>query len=163
MTTEFVADPGDFPRVFALTFNKGDAAALVDGYDEDALLDLGGDQRACGHDAIRAALANFLAPGLPMVATPGRVSVADNLAVVTFDWSIDGAAPDGAPVKLGGSAIDVLRRNVDGHWRQLIDRPFGVTTPAEFPRLPRSTNLIPLETQNDQDRAHHRRRDRLRP
>jgi uncharacterized protein (TIGR02246 family) len=129
MPPELTTDPAEFPLVFARNFNSGDAASLVDGYAEDALLDLGGDQRAHGRDAIRAALANFLAPGLPIVVKPGRVSVTGNLAVVTFDWSIDGAAPDGVPVKLDGSAIDVLRRDADGHWRQLIDLPFGGTTP----------------------------------
>jgi ketosteroid isomerase-like protein len=124
-----MTDPADFPNVFARNFNTGDASVLLGGYAEDALLDLGADQRAYGHDAIRAVLANFLAPGLPIVITPGRVSVTGNLAVVTFDWSIEGAALDGAPIQLGGGAIDVLRRDADGHWRQLIDLPFGVTTP----------------------------------
>jgi hypothetical protein len=93
MTTELTTDPGDFSHVFARNFNTGDAAALVGGFAEDAFLDPGGDQRAFGQDAICAIPADFLAPGLPIVVIPGRVPVAGNLAVVTFDWSIGRHCP----------------------------------------------------------------------
>jgi pimeloyl-ACP methyl ester carboxylesterase len=82
-------------------------------------------------DQNRNALRGFLAPETTFFQyTHG---VADTSLVSpdgrTFDWSINGTAHDGAPVRLAGGAIDVLRRDADGHWRQLIDLPFGVTTP----------------------------------
>jgi len=47
---------------------------------------------------------------------------------VLFDWGIEGNAPDGTSVNMGGTAIDLLRRDADGVWRQLVDLPFGAAT-----------------------------------
>jgi ketosteroid isomerase-like protein len=54
-----------------------------------------------------------------------HVFVADDIAQIVVDWSIDGAGPDGEPVRLGGSACDIVRRGPDGRWRYLIDNNQG--------------------------------------
>ena len=42
--------------------------------------------------------------------------VADDIAQIVLDWSIDGTGPDGKHVHLGGSASDIVRRGEDGLW-----------------------------------------------
>jgi len=128
--TTLLTNPADFAQVFKARFDARQLDALVVGYAEDAALDLGGGNVFRGHDAIRLALQNFLAPGLPIEVTPRRTLVSGDHAVVLFDWSIKGAAPDGTPVEMGGGAVDALRKEADGEWRQILDLPFGHATPA---------------------------------
>ena len=129
MTTERTLNPEAFPEVFERRFNARDIGPLISGYAPDAVLDLGAGQRASGHREIRGVLEGFLASGLPIKTTPRHATVNGDLAVVTFDWNIKGASPDGQPIDIGGAAVDVLRRDPDGEWRQIIDMPFGVATP----------------------------------
>src|SRR5208337_1371572 len=129
MTTRPLATkPEEFAATFAATFNRGSHDEVVAGYTEDAVLNLGGGNVQRGHSEIRAALANFLAPRLPMQVTPRTHSVSGDTALVMFDWVIDGIAPDGQKVLMQGSAVDVLRRGQDGYWRQFFDCPFGSAT-----------------------------------
>ncbi|GIJ45547.1 hypothetical protein Val02_24330 [Virgisporangium aliadipatigenens] len=43
-----------------------------------------------------------------------------------MEWALRGSGPRG-PVDLSGTATDVARRGPDGHWRYLIDNPFGTS------------------------------------
>ncbi|MGW7439121.1 YybH family protein [Streptomyces sp. NPDC054849] len=54
---------------------------------------------------------------------------AGDIALLIVDWSIEGTGPDGAAVRLAGTATDVARRGPDGLWRYVVDNPFG-TSPA---------------------------------
>jgi ketosteroid isomerase-like protein len=129
MVTQLATEPATFARAFADNFNAGNLDRVVSFYATDAVLDLGGGNLLVGHNAIRAALANFLAPRLPIAVEPRTVTVSGDTAIVTFDWAIKGSDPDGNPVAMAGRAVDVLRRDPDG-WRQLIDLPFGAETQA---------------------------------
>src|SRR5215467_4694954 len=66
-----------------------------------------------------------LSLGLPLEAKARHVFVADDIAQIVLDWSIDGTGPDGKHVHLGGSASDIVRRGADGLWRYLIDNSLG--------------------------------------
>ncbi len=123
-----LTDPSAFPHVFKARFDARQIDALVDGYATDAVLDLGGGTKFRGRDSIRPAIENLPAPGLPIQITPRHTQMIGNHAVVLFDWSIKGTAPDGKSVEMGGSAVDVLRQEADGEWRQILDLPFGHAT-----------------------------------
>lgn len=125
---KYASSPEDFPLTFKSNFDSGDVEALVFGYSDDAVLDLGGGQRAYGREAIRSVLQSFLAPGLPIEVMPRRTTTTGSLSIVTFDWSIIGRAADGSAIEMTGSAIDILRQEGDV-WLQLIDLPFGSNTP----------------------------------
>lgn len=120
--------PKQFAEVFKANFDAKLLDAIVEGYAENAVLDLGGDDVFIGRDQIRVALAAFLAPALPISVTPRRTLVTGDDAVVLFDWSIEGQAIDGSSVSMRGAAVDVLRREADGVWRQILDLPFGHAT-----------------------------------
>lgn len=121
----------EWPGVFERNFNRADLTALLASYTEDAVLDVGGANVMRGREAIRQGLENFLAPKLPISVRYKRIVESGDMAVVFFNWSIAGKAPDGADVKLGGDGVDVLRRGKDGYWRQYLDTPFGSSTPTE--------------------------------
>ena len=117
-----------FATTFAATFNRRNLDEIVAGYTHDAVLNLGGGAMMRGHSEIRTALADFLAPGLPMTVTPGAHTSSGDTALAMFDWVIEGRAPDGQQILMQGSAVDVLARGEDGYWRQLLDCPFGPAT-----------------------------------
>ena len=49
-----------------------------------------------------------------------------DLAVAYGEWSLTGGAdPDGNPVNLEGRATDVMRKQSDGSWRDVIDDPYS--------------------------------------
>jgi len=77
------------------------------------------------HAEIAARFEQDLKLGLPLKATVRHVFVADDIAQIVVDWSIDGTGPDGKHVHLGGSACDIVRRGPDGRWRYIIDNNQG--------------------------------------
>jgi ketosteroid isomerase-like protein len=77
------------------------------------------------HAEIAAELERDLKLGLPLKAKARHVFVADDIAQLVVDWSIDGTGPDGKHVHVGGSAADILRRGADGLWRYIIDNNQG--------------------------------------
>ena len=127
-STRLTTDPGDFATTFSDTFNRRNLDEIVAGYTPDAVLNLGGGIVLRGHSEIRVALADFLAPGLPMTVTPGAYAFSGDTALAMFDWVIEGPGPDGRQILMRGSAVDVLARGDDGYWRQLLDCPFGSGT-----------------------------------
>ncbi len=130
MSQRSTRDPAEFPNVFKANFDAQLIDVLVGGYADDGVLDLGGGNVFRGRDQIRLAIANFLAPRLPISVALRKTLVTGDHAVVLFDWSIRGEAPDGSSVEMGGAAVDVLRRHNDGVWRQILDLPFGHATPT---------------------------------
>ena len=55
--------------------------------------------------------------------TPVQVLRADDIALVVNDWTMTGTGPDGSPVRQGGRSADVVRRQTDGTWLVLVDKP----------------------------------------
>lgn len=76
------------------------------------------------HTEIAAELERDLSLSLPLEAKTRHVFVADDIAQIVLDWSIDGTGPDGK-VHLRGSASDTVRRGTDGLWRYLIANNLG--------------------------------------
>jgi uncharacterized protein (TIGR02246 family) len=76
-----------------------------------------------GHDAIRAALAAMLALSPTLESVVAEVHTAGDTALVIVDWTMRGAGPDGATIDKAGRSADVLRRQLDGTWRVLVDHP----------------------------------------
>jgi ketosteroid isomerase-like protein len=81
---------------------------------------------AGGRDAIRQALAGFLALRQKFSMHVTKVVAAgDDLAVVYNDWTLDGRGPNQEPITMSGKAIEVVRRQRDGTWLFVVDDPFA--------------------------------------
>lgn len=78
-----------------------------------------------GRDAIREALAQFIALRPSLTGEVEKVLEAGDVALVTNRWTLRGTGPDGAPLEMGGVSADVMRRQRDGTWRILVDDPWG--------------------------------------
>ena len=76
---------------------------------------------SCAGDAIRRRSPLALWPR--MVARVVQVLEADDVALVVNEWNLTGIAPDGSEVHQGGRSADVVRRQPDGSWLVLVDKP----------------------------------------
>ncbi|GAA0731139.1 DUF4440 domain-containing protein [Dactylosporangium roseum] len=117
-------DASQHPWTFARAFNTGDAAVVEQVYEPGGVFVAAPGQPVAGA-ARAAANQRFLDLGLPIDVRPRHVYVADDIALLIVDWTIDGQGADGQHVHLQGTATDVARRGPDGCWRYVIDNPFG--------------------------------------
>jgi ketosteroid isomerase-like protein len=106
-------------------FNSGQVSAMMALHDPESVFVENDGRTMTDRAAIAARLERDLKLGLPLAANVRHVFVADDIAQIVVDWSIDGAGPDGAEVHLRGSACDIARRGPDGFWRYLIDNNQG--------------------------------------
>jgi ketosteroid isomerase-like protein len=123
--TELARHPEDVPAVFAERFNGGDLRGVSAVYEAGAVFVPEPGTAVTGEDLERAN-GEFVGLGLPITVRPRHVYSADDIALLIVDWVIDGTDPDGGHVHIEGTATDVARRGADGHWRYVIDNPFGV-------------------------------------
>ena len=112
-------------RQFAEALERGDLEAMLDLYEPDATFAPQPGAAVSGAGEIRAALETFLAMSPRMTGEISKVLVAGDTALVANRWSLEGTAPNGRPLEMGGTSADVLRRGPDGSWRIAIDDPWG--------------------------------------
>jgi uncharacterized protein (TIGR02246 family) len=110
----------------AMTMGTNTAATRLSLYEDDAVfVPEPGAQPLAGREAIREALTRFAALHPSMTADIRQVVVAGDIATVLNTWQMHGTDPDGAPVHMGATSADVMRRRADGSWGILIDDPWG--------------------------------------
>ncbi|KAA2254905.1 DUF4440 domain-containing protein [Solihabitans fulvus] len=132
MPRELATRPQDVPDVFADRFNTGDLAGVLEVYEPDALF-APSPGTVLRDTALRSAIEEFLALGLPITVTTRHALAHEDIALLIVDWSIRGTGPGGEPVDITGTATDVARRGEDGRWRYVIDNPFGTAESAPVP------------------------------
>lgn len=120
--------PAEVHTLFADYFSGGKIEDLCSLYEPDAILLPRSGPLLRGVAAIRPALCEFVA----MKGTLGtfhlvlsRVVQVNDIAILFSDWVLTASTPDGSPSQLSGCTSDVVRRQADGHWRFVIDDPFG--------------------------------------
>lgn len=106
-------------------FNFGTVSALMELHDPQSVFVENDGRILTDRAAIAARLERDLKLGLPLEATVRHVFVAEDIAQIVVDWSIDGTDTGGNQVHLTGSACDIVRRGADGRWRYLIDNNQG--------------------------------------
>jgi uncharacterized protein (TIGR02246 family) len=111
--------PEEISRLFVERANAGDAEGLALLYEPDAVLAYPPGSRTVGRAAIRALFAQMLAPA-------PRFTVEDALPTVTHG---DLALTSTYPSDNTGGRVQLVRRQPDGTWLRVIDRP-EVTRPS---------------------------------
>jgi uncharacterized protein (TIGR02246 family) len=121
-----VQSPRQLHQVWEKAYNDGDVDALVELYEPDATMIPQPGSPMTGQAAIREALGPFLALRGQFQLRTAAVIESGDLAVAYGDWSLKGGTdPDGNPVNLDGRSTDVLRKQPDGSWLDVIDDPFS--------------------------------------
>lgn len=106
-------------------FNSGELSAMMELHDPQSVFVENDGSTLTDRAAIAARLERDLKLGLPLSATVRHVFVAEDIAQIVVDWSIEGEDADGNMLRLAGSACDIARRGADGRWRYLIDNNQG--------------------------------------
>jgi uncharacterized protein (TIGR02246 family) len=115
--------PEALMRAFTDRVHARDLEGLVALYEPAAVFEPRPGVVVEGREAIRHALRDLLALRPVMVAETVEVLQADDVALVVNEWTMTGMAPDGTEVRQGGRSADVVRRQPDGSWLVLVDKP----------------------------------------
>ncbi|GAA0668627.1 nuclear transport factor 2 family protein [Streptomyces samsunensis] len=106
--------PEDLARLFVERANAGDAEGLAELYEPDAVLAYPPGATTVGREAIRAVCARMLAHA------PRPFQVEEALPTVHYG---DLALTSTRPADHTGGRVQVARRQPDGTWLRIIDRP----------------------------------------
>lgn len=120
MTT--ITNPTDLHPAWGERFNAGDVDGMLALAEPNSGFVPQPGTLVTGDD-YRAALAGFVALGLPINLTLKHSLVVGDIALLVYDWTITGTS-NGNPVNLAGTTADVARLGADG-WRLVLDNPFG--------------------------------------
>lgn len=104
--------PEDLARLFVQRAQEGNVEGLVALYEEEAVLATGDDEFVHGVEAIRAFYTDFVASG------PTFVDGEQAPALRLGDLALTSTRLTG-----GGATAEVARRQADGSWRWILDRP----------------------------------------
>jgi uncharacterized protein (TIGR02246 family) len=114
--------PKELHELFAKGFNAKDVDALLDLYEDDAVLVPAPGAPVQGKDAIKEALEGFLAMGgtIEFLAESEPI-VNGNVALTHGRWRLttEGAEP------MEAETAEVSRLDADGVWRYILDNPWG--------------------------------------
>jgi uncharacterized protein (TIGR02246 family) len=115
---EAATEPEDLARLFVERANAGDLDGLADLYEPDAVMAFPPGETTVGREAIRAVFEQAFAHNV-------QFAVEEPLPTVRYG---DLALTSTRPADGTGGRVQVARRQADGSWRRVIDRP---ETPAE--------------------------------
>ncbi len=114
--------PTELHELFARGFNAKDVDALLELYEDDAVLVPAPGAPVQGKDAIREALEGFLAmDGTIEFLAESEPVVSGELALTHGRWrlTIEGGEP------MEAETAEVSRLDADGVWRYVLDNPWG--------------------------------------
>ena len=118
-----VRDPAQNHERFERAVNAGDADALAALYEPGAVYVAGPGQHVVGRDAIRSALAAWLATKPRLRLELVGLTSAGDVALERTRWTVAMPGADGSPTESRGASSVVLRRQADGTWLMAVDDP----------------------------------------
>jgi enoyl-CoA hydratase len=118
-----VHDPEQLAHLFAERASAGDLEGLLTLYESDATFVGPDGEKAAGTDAIRERLASLLAAAPQITPLDGQEMVAaGDVVLMTNRWQMALGEGEGAAT-VEGTSTEVARRQADGRWLYVIDRP----------------------------------------
>lgn len=105
--------PEDVTRLIVERVNSGDAEGIAELYDTNAVLDFPAGQTTVGREAIRALYEQLL-------AKKPQFQLEDQLPTLRYG---DLALTSAISADNTGIRVQILRRQPDGSWVRIIDRP----------------------------------------
>jgi ketosteroid isomerase-like protein len=106
-------EPEDVTRLVAERLNAGDAAGVAAVYEPEAVLAYPADRPTTGREAIRAIYQQMVDAGVRFAMETPLPTVRFGDLALTSTRSADNT----------GVRVQVLRRQLDGSWLRIIDRP----------------------------------------
>jgi ketosteroid isomerase-like protein len=115
--SDHAIQPEDVTRLVVERLNAGDAAGVAALYEPDAVLAYPADQPTVGRVAIEAVYQRMVDAGISFALEPPLPTVRFEDLALTSTRSADDT----------GVRVQVLRRQPDGCWLRIIDRPEMLT------------------------------------
>ena len=106
-------------------FNRSDLDGVLSYYEENAVWVVTPGHIVSGKPALRKEFEEIFRINPQVIKEKSHVIECGELALCSIGWSLAGTASDGAPLNEGGFASTILRRQADGHWKIVIDNPWG--------------------------------------
>ena len=107
-------------------FNRGDIEAVLDFYEDEAVIVAEPNRLVTGKAGIRATY-EWIFANIKGTARQERTHVieTDDIALFTSKWSFAGTLLNGESASRESYASVVLRRQGDGRWRIVVDNSWG--------------------------------------
>ncbi|MFF5297698.1 YybH family protein [Paractinoplanes globisporus] len=122
----FIDTPAAVHAALEDAFRSGDLEAYLALHEDDATVVVPPEGRAVrGKPAIRDAMTGLLDRPQGLTSVVRKTLEAGDLALTRATWTIEGTAPDGTPLRLGGNGTVLSRRRPDGQWGIVLDDPLG--------------------------------------
>lgn len=106
-------------------FNCGDLNAVLSCYDEHAVWVVEPRKIVSGKLALRKAFEEVLRDEPQVIKEKEHIIECGDIALCSIKWHFADPASGGPTLGTGGFASTILRRGSDGHWRIVIDNPWG--------------------------------------
>jgi enoyl-CoA hydratase/carnithine racemase/ketosteroid isomerase-like protein len=117
-----VHDPNELSHLFAERASRGDLEGLLELYEPEATLIAPDGEPATGEAAIRRVLENLVAANPQITPLDARQTLrSGDIALLLTRWQMT-LGGDGGPA-MEGSSTEVARRQANGSWRYVVDRP----------------------------------------
>ncbi|MDQ6671623.1 MAG: SgcJ/EcaC family oxidoreductase [Chloroflexota bacterium] len=117
--------PEECDLQIAICINAGDLEGAVALYEPGARFVVGPDKTVEGSDGIREVMRSMLADKPRLMIEVPKVVESGDLALLCSKWSSTVTGADGKQSTDTGNGREVVRRQVDGTWRFVIDYPNG--------------------------------------
>lgn len=108
-------------KKLAEAYNTGDLDTVLGMYDVDGIIVTEPDNPVSGVEKFKDAVKGILSVKGKMEINTVYCLVAGDVAVGRSEWSIR----DEGEVKVAAKGIELLKKQVDGTWKVLIDHAFG--------------------------------------
>ncbi len=106
--------------------NRKDLDSLVSLYESEASFIDESGENINGIEKIREKMKGFMDMNGKLESNVRKIIPAGNIVLAYSDWTFKASGPDATPINLGGTAIDVLRKQSNNSWLVVIDNPWGI-------------------------------------
>ena len=117
--------PHELPGLFLAGLNAGDVESVVSLYEPDGVVSPDPAQVLSGHQAIRSMLVGFLAQHPRFVLHDSEVIEVGDVALIRSRWTATTTDAEGKRQEMEVAPTLVARRQTEGHWLVVIDRPLS--------------------------------------
>ena len=115
--------PHDLPKLFARGLNAGDVDLVVSLYEPDGVVAPDAARVVAGQGAIRTMVESFLATRPRFRLRDSEIVETGDIALVRARWTMTTADSAGVTTEMELAPTLVTRRQPDGHWLVVVDRP----------------------------------------
>ena len=106
-------------------FQNKDIDGVLATYEDHAILCFEPQKPVQGKEILRTVFTQFVGMNLQYTFSGHEVYVSGDIATHTAPWKMVGQLPDGTKIEESGLSVAVLRRQANGNWLIIQDKPHG--------------------------------------